>query len=63
MRDEPNEPSCAQCGDTGKPPGAESVIADLRAELAEAKREIEVLRQYGNKDCTAMADAALKDTP
>ena len=32
----------------------------LRAELAEAKREIEVLRQYGNKDCTAMADAALE---
>lgn len=27
--------------------------------VAEARHEIEVLRQYGNKDCTAMADAAL----
>ena len=29
-------------------------------ELAAARKEIEVLRWWGNKDCTAMADAALK---
>lgn len=31
----------------------------LLIQLAEAKREIEYLRRYGNKDCTAMADEAL----
>jgi hypothetical protein len=30
------------------------------AALAEAKREIDYLRRYGNKDCTAMADAAMR---
>lgn len=34
-------------------------IATLERELAEALREVEVLRQYGNKDCTAMAEAEL----
>jgi hypothetical protein len=29
--------------------------------LALANREIEVLRLYGNKDCTAMADEKLKE--
>ena len=28
-------------------------------EVQKLKREIEVLRQYGNKDCTAMADEVL----
>lgn len=31
----------------------------LKSELAEARREIEVLRSYGNKDCTAQADEVL----
>jgi hypothetical protein len=29
------------------------------ARIEELEREVEVLRQYGNKDCTAMADEAL----
>lgn len=29
-------------------------------EVIRLKNEIQVLRQYGNKDCTAMADEALK---
>lgn len=32
-----------------------------RAAVAALKREVETLRQYGNKDCTYMADAALRD--
>ena len=31
----------------------------LRRQLAEAQAEIATLRQYGNKDCTAMADEAI----
>jgi hypothetical protein len=31
----------------------------LAARLAEAEREIRYLRTYGNKDCTAMAEAAM----
>ncbi len=30
------------------------------AEIRQLRHEVEVLRQYGNKDCTAMADAAIK---
>jgi uncharacterized coiled-coil DUF342 family protein len=33
-------------GDTGKPPGAELVIADLRAELAEAKRDLRLCQGH-----------------
>jgi hypothetical protein len=33
----------------------------LEAENAKLIREIEVLRSYGNKDCTAMADEALEE--
>ena len=29
--------------------------------IAELEREVRILRQYGNKDCTAMADAALTE--
>lgn len=29
--------------------------------IKKLKREIEVLRQYGNKDCTAMADEVLEN--
>jgi hypothetical protein len=36
-------------------------LNELETEVAALKREIEVLRQYGNKDCTHMADAALAD--
>ena len=32
---------------------------DLERQLAESKSEIDVLRRYGNKDCTAMADEEL----
>jgi len=32
----------------------------LRAENERLRREVEVLRQYGNKDCTRMADAAIR---
>lgn len=32
----------------------------LEARVAELERENEYLRRYGNKDCTAMADEALK---
>lgn len=35
-------------------------IATITQQLEEAQREISVLRQFGNKDCTAMADAALR---
>ena len=31
----------------------------LRAEVERLRREVEVLRQFGNKDCTAMADDLL----
>jgi hypothetical protein len=33
---------------------------ELKAENLRLKEEVRVLRQYGNKDCTAMADEALK---
>ena len=36
-------------------------IDKLQAENIKFKTEIEVLRQYGNKDCTAMADEVLKE--
>ena len=31
------------------------------ARIKRMEREVEVLRLYGNKDCTAMADQALKE--
>lgn len=34
-------------------------VTNLRAQLAAAQAEIDVLRSYGNKDCTAMADEVL----
>lgn len=37
-------------------------IDDLRAQVKALKREANTLRQYGNKDCTAMADAKLEET-
>jgi len=36
-----------------------SEIESLRAQLTEAQRQIELLRLYGNKDCTSMADDAI----
>lgn len=33
--------------------------ASLRAECDALRREVEVLRRYGNKTCTAMADEEL----
>ena len=36
-------------------------IDEFERELAEAKEEIDFLRRYGNKDCTAMADQAMKE--
>ena len=38
----------------------ERTIDPLRMALADARMEIDVLRQYGNKDCTAMADEELE---
>jgi len=36
-----------------------AVISALEAECAALKHEIQVLRQWGNSDCTRMADAVL----
>lgn len=33
---------------------------NLSDEIKELRKEVEILRQYGNKDCTAMADEKLK---
>ena len=38
-------------------------LAKRDAEIERLKREVEVLRLYGNNDCTAMADAALEAKP
>ena len=35
-------------------------LKQSQARVAELEREIGVLRIYGNKDCTAMADEALR---
>ena len=40
--------------------GAARHIEEREAREARLRREIEVLRFYGNKDCTTMADDALK---
>lgn len=37
-------------------------VCAARAEANALRREVETLRRYGNKDCTAMADAALPET-
>lgn len=37
----------------------ESALAEREAELAECRKEVQLLRQFGNKDCTAQADAAI----
>jgi uncharacterized protein YlxW (UPF0749 family) len=34
---------------------------ELKARIKHLEREVEVLRRYGNKDCTAQADEALKE--
>lgn len=34
-------------------------LATAERELAELRREVDILRLYGNKDCTAMADEEL----
>ena len=45
----------------GKPiTDTEERILSLYDHIEELKREIRYLRTYGNKDCTAMADAAMK---
>jgi len=36
------------------------LMSAAASEIEHLRLEIEVLRDYGNKDCTAMADAALK---
>lgn len=38
---------------------AKLIIQELRAQLFDQECEISVLRLYGNKDCTAMADDEL----
>lgn len=37
------------------------LIYEVCKEVARLEREIEILRQYGNKDCTAMADEVLNN--
>lgn len=34
---------------------------EQEAEIAKLEREIKYLRHYGNKDCTAMAEEAMKN--
>lgn len=41
------------------PERAMEKISKLKQENQRLEREIEILRQYGNKDCTAMADEVL----
>ena len=36
-------------------------IDELREEYERLREEVRVLRLYGNKDCTAMADEAMKE--
>ena len=53
---------CDAMGDNGSCYECDKIIArvrDLERQLAEATREIDILRRYGNKDCTAMADEEL----
>jgi hypothetical protein len=45
------------------PYNAINLSRDLERQLAEATREIEILRRYGNKDCAAMADEELARIP
>jgi hypothetical protein len=40
----------------------EADIAFLRAALADKEMEIDVLRRYGNKDCTRQADEEIAKT-
>jgi ssDNA-binding Zn-finger/Zn-ribbon topoisomerase 1 len=40
---------------------AQTQVRKLEEENAALKFEVETLRRYGNKDCTAMADAALEE--
>ena len=58
-----NDTKCPVCGDCPecRERAESSRIAELKAENAKLKREVEVLRLYGNKDCTAMADEALNN--
>tara|TARA_R110000744_G_C19177777_1_gene542399 strand:- start:34 stop:648 length:615 start_codon:yes stop_codon:yes gene_type:complete len=35
-------------------------VSEIKAKVTMLDNEVEVLRQYGNKDCTAMADKAMK---
>lgn len=39
---------------------ATSELSRLRQQLEVARKEIAILRQFGNKDCTAMADEELE---
>lgn len=38
---------------------ADLVLSEAAIRLTNLDREVKVLRQYGNKDCTAMADEVL----
>jgi hypothetical protein len=40
--------------------GPAIIREELAAEIRNLREEVEVLRRYGNKDCTAMADEALR---
>lgn len=49
----------------GKPSGkllfAYTTISNMEATIKKLEREIDLLRMYGNKDCTAMADKRLAE--
>lgn len=41
--------------------GLDETLEMVAGVLAQKDTEIDVLRRYGNKNCTAMADAALQE--
>ena len=47
------------CGYRSGKDEAQAELTAKDAEITELKHEIEILRQYGNKDCTAMADEVI----
>jgi len=49
-------PYCWECFAPYQIDAYENKVTELEQQLADKDREIELLRFYGNKDCTAMAD-------
>jgi hypothetical protein len=40
--------------------GPAALMREAAGEIERLRSEVDVLRRYGNKDCTAMADAAIE---